>query len=156
MPRYRHEEATEINGALLPAGTYEGVVKKATNKISKAERKRAADERRPAVENMIELIVTCYGPDGESDVFDYLVFDPSVLYKVRHFCDSAGIDFTKDQLDASECVDRNVRARVAVKTDPEFGTKNEIKDYLLRSSANGAPVIATKVERDPIDADIPF
>ena len=95
MPKYNHKNVTELSGAALPPGTYEAVVKRAENKVSKAARERGEIEP-----NMIELIVTVYGPEGERDVFDYLVFDDKTLYKVRHFCDSAGIDFERGKIHA--------------------------------------------------------
>jgi hypothetical protein len=156
MPRYNSSDATEVAGALIPAGTYEAVVKRAENKISKAERERAKQEGREPVENMIALILTCYHAGDDSDVFDYLVFDPKTLYKVRHFCDSAGLDFEKGELDAAECTDRNVLVRVVVKDDPTYGKQNQVKDYLIRTSNTGAPVSVVKVNRDPLDSDIPF
>lgn len=148
MPKYNPGD--QINGGILEPGSYEAVVKRAENKLSKAA--KARHETEP---NMIEVILTVYGTTEESDVFDYLLFDPKMLHKVRHFCDSAGIDFMNGDLDATQCVGKNVRVRLGVKDD-DYGRANVVKDYLMRTSANGAPVTATKLEREPEDADIPF
>jgi hypothetical protein len=138
MPKYNPSDA--INGGIIPAGTYEAVVKRADNKTAKSG------------SEMIQLILTVYGPE-ESDVFDNLVFHPKMMYRIQHFCDSAGIDFNKGELDANECVGRNVRVRLGIKDD-EYGKANVVKDYTLRTSTSGAPVTVKNV--DPIDAEIPF
>lgn len=144
MPRYNPEDA--INGGLFPDGLYEAVVKRASNEVSK----------KPGGSEYIALILTLYGPDGaETDVFDNLVFHPKMIARIQHFCDSAGIDFKKGQLEDEDCTGRNVRVKIGFKDD-EYGKRNIVKDYLLRNSNTGAPVSAQRLNREPIDSDIPF
>ena len=137
MPRYNHKAA---DSQLLPVGTYDAVVKRAEEKLSEAGNE------------MIELILTCYGPNGlENDVFDYLVFSNNVLYKVKHFCESAGINFEKDELTADECVDQNVRVKLKIDKREGYKDKNAVTDYVERT---GAPAIGGL--QKPRDEDVPF
>ena len=134
MPRYNPDAAID----LLPAGTYEAVVKRATEKLSKTQNE------------MIELILTCFSPGGvEVDVFDYLVFVDSMAYKVKHFCESAGIPVT-GELTVDQCIDRNVRVKLKVDKGGEYPDKNSVADYLVRTPTE-KPIPAK-----PADPDLPF
>ena len=124
---------------VLPAGIYDAVVKKATNDVSKGGNE------------MIKLMLEVYTPTGiAATVWDYLVFTDSVLYKVKHFCESAGIDFDKGELEGEECVDQNVRVKLVIDEQEGYAPKNAVKDYMKR---NGATVPVKKPEKDPL---VPF
>lgn len=139
MPNYDPDAAVSI----LQPGFYEAVVKSAENKRAK----ESGNE-------MIRLILTVYGPNNaQVDVFDYLVFHPQMLHRVRHFCESAGIDFEKGSLDASECERRNVRVKIKIEKSEGYADKNAVVDYLPRTG-NGPTAVA--VNREPEDSDIPF
>lgn len=125
---------------LLPEGQYEAVVKSAKEKVSKSGNP------------MIELILSCYSSTGAKyDVFDYLLSTDDWAWKVRHFCESAGIDWRGGDLDDFECVEKNVRVNLGIKRQPGYADKNNISDYLPR--AGSGPKV-TKVEDD--DDSIPF
>lgn len=145
MPRYNPKEASEPN-PLFPKGEYNAVVKRATEKTSSGGN------------NMIELILTCYGPgDSTTDVFDYLVFTPAILYKVRHFCESAGIDFNKGDLTAEECLDMNVKVKLKIdKGDEKYREKNAVDDYVGTTAARTRATVGAAPAAKPADADIPF
>lgn len=144
MPRYDKNQATEPN-PLFQRGTYDAVVKRAVEKVSAAGN------------DMIEVILTCYAPDGtETDVFDYLVFSPGMLYKVRHFCESAGIDFDKGELAAEECVEQNVRVQLKIEKQEGYRDKNSVDDYVGKSAMKREPVAARAGAAAKQDADIPF
>lgn len=125
----------------IPAGTYDAVVKKAEDQVSKSGN------------DMIKLILTVYTPAGiPVDVFDYLVFQNSMLYKVKHFCDSAGLNFDKGELEAGDCVDKNVRVKLKVESDDEYGDQNKVADYVKRNGPSPAPTAAKPKK----DEEIPF
>ena len=134
--RYNPDAAEQM----LQPGQYAAVVKNATDKVSKSGN------------DMIELIVTVYGTNGtQVDVFDYLLSTDQWQWKVRHFCESAGIDYAKGELTSDECVDQNVKVNVAIdKGKDGYADKNKIADYLPR--ATEVAVSAAPVKDD----DIPF
>lgn len=142
MPGYNPKDA---DGTLLEPGTYDAVVKRAIEKESASGN------------DMIELILTVYGSDGtRSDVFDYLVFAKSVLYKVKHFCESAGLNFESGNLDASDCEEANVRVKLKIEESDKYPPKNSVADYVPRDKKAGrvpATAGATSKQRDP---DVPF
>jgi hypothetical protein len=132
-------EAAAMDG-LLPEGQYEAVVKRAEEKVSKSGNP------------MIELIVTCFTVTGAKvDVFDYLLSTDDWAWKVRHFCESAGLEWAGGSLNDHQCVDRNVRVNLSIKKQAGYPDKNSVADYLPR------PTFAVNaVNRAPEDDDIPF
>jgi len=149
MPRYKPDEATEPN-PLFQKGVYSAVVKRATEEVSKSGN------------DMIKLILTCYGADNtETDVFDYLVFTPGMLYKVRHFCESAGINFDKGDLTAEECQDQNIQVELKIeKGEGTYRDKNVVNDYVGKSAAKRGAVPTgagpVKAGARAADPDLPF
>lgn len=134
--KYNPDAAT----GMLPAGLYSATVKLAKDKVSKAGT------------DMIELILTVYGPDGlQVDVFDYLLSSDNWQWKVRHFCESAGLDYARGELRADWCSDQSVRIRLEVEKKEGYPDKNRVSDYLPRAT----PVTATAMEAT-VDDDIPF
>lgn len=128
---------------LLPVGQYAATVKLAKDKTSKAGGE------------MIELILTVYGPDGlQVDVFDYLLASDNWQWKVRHFCESAGLDYARGELLADWCADQTVRVNIGVEKKEGYAEKNRVLDYLPRATAVTAT--ATEPGHFPIDDDIPF
>ena len=121
---------------ILPIGEYDAVVKRAEEKNSNAGNA------------MIEVILTCYAPNGQLDVFDYLVPD-AMAWKVRHFCKSADIDYMKGELTEAMCVGKNVRVSLTQKKAPGYPLRNNVDDYLER---NGSPSLIPAKQDD----DIPF
>ncbi len=143
MPRYNPEDANEV---MFDPGVYDAVVKHASEGTSKSGN------------DMIKLILTVYGPKGETDVFDYLVFSEAVLYKVKHFCESAGIDFGRGVLDESDCLDKNVKVKLVIDENEGYAPKNAVKDYVKRSVTapfTGAAPKAPEVAK-PNDPLVPF
>jgi len=138
MGTYNPEAAVEV----IPAGTYDAVVTAAKDEVSKNGN------------DMIKLTLTVYTPvSGVTvNVKDYLVFSNAVLYKVKHFCESAGIDFSKGELEGGECVDKNVRVKLDVESQEDYPDKNVVKDYVKR---HGAAPVAAKPKPDKDDL-VPF
>jgi hypothetical protein len=133
--KYNPEAAT----GMLPPGQYEAVVKVARDKVSKAQ------------QEMIELILTVYGADGRQvDVFDYLLSSDDWQWKVRHFCESAGLDYARGELVAAWCTECNVRVNLGVEKQEGYREKNRVLDYLPR------PGTVTATDVRVADDDIPF
>lgn len=131
MPRYNPDDVNQ----LLPSGDYDAVVKRAELKVSAQGN------------DMIELILTCYAAGGiRGDVYDYLVFTPGALYKIKQFSESAGLDFGRGELQAEECSGKNVRVSVGISKQAGYADKNKVADYLVQ--------IGGQVK--PADDDIPF
>ena len=134
--RFNTKAATDM----LEPGQYEAVVKAAKEKTSKG-----------TGVPMIEVILTCYGSHGAKvDVFDYLLSTDDWQWKVRHFCESAGLDYEKGELLAGDCEDKNVRVWLEIESQPGYDKKNKVKDYLPRAT----PIATSSVAVD--DGDIPF
>ena len=134
MPRYNPDDVNQ----LLPAGDYDAVVKRAELKTSSQGNE------------MIELILTCYGVGGiRSDVKDYLVFAPGALYRIKQFCESADLDFGRGELEAEECLGRNVRVSVGISKQTGYADKNKVADYLVQVGGSFKPP-------DDADSEIPF
>jgi hypothetical protein len=132
----KHTPAKEVD--MFPPGTYEAVVGRAEEKTSQAGNE------------MIELVLRVYGPDGATiPVYDYLISADSSAWKIRHFCKSAGLDYEKGDLSTGECDGQNVRVILAITKDKngKYPDKNTVKDYLERNgnAKDGGP-----------DDDIPF
>ena len=137
MPRYKPSDADK---PLLPAGEYDATVKYAVEETSKSGNP------------MIKIILTVYGSGIEADVFDYLVSSPAVLYKVKNFCKSAGIDFDRGELNVEVCMEQNVRVKLKVEKQEGFEDRNAVADYVTRAKA----LAATGAPASKKDDDIPF
>lgn len=124
---------------MLQPGQYAATVKVAKEKTSKSGT------------DMIELILTCYNGSLQVDVFDYLLSTDQWQWKVRHFCESAGLDYKKGELHAEDCVDRNVRVNLKIDKQEGYADKNAVADYLPRATE----VTVTPGEKE-VDRDIPF
>lgn len=141
----RSEEESPAPGTtLLPPGEYDAVVKKAMEQVSKNENP------------MMSLILTVYGPKGTADVFDYLVATDTWAWKMRHFCESAGITYGTGDLDENDCDNRNVRVKLGIKKQKDYPDKNEVQDYLPRSSGAKVRTVTQAAATVPQDDDIPF
>lgn len=126
---------------LLPPGQYDAVIMSAEDKVSTKGNE------------MLELQLRVFDAQGqEFGVQDFLTATPRMQWKIRHLCESAHVDYEREDLPASEFEGRNVRIDVVVETNPKYGPQNRVADYLPRS--NGATVVP--VRHEPEDADIPF
>ena len=108
---------------LIPDGTYDFDVLKASDEVSKA-----------SGNEMIKLTLGVY-VDGKITkwVFDYLV--PSMEAKLRHFCDSTGLlsEYEDGSLEAFYCKGRSGKAKIGVQKGQDgYSDKNIIKDYVCR------------------------
>jgi len=105
--------------------------------------------------DMIKLRVGILSDDYEkvvSSIFDYLL--ESVAYKLRHFCDAAGLlaKYQAGTLTADDCVGRTGKCKVAIEKDKagQYADKNIIKDYVCR------PAKALQGAAETAKDDLPF
>lgn len=151
------DEVQKARFDLLEDGDYDGVVISAKRAMSKSNN------------IMADIIVRFFDASGkEYDIRDFLVFTLKMLFKVKHFCDSAGLQ--KEYLDGTfepeMALNQHIRAHVVRQPGSEipvdklqgkpFGSKypdkNAVDDYLIGKSA--AKPIPKK--DDFIDDNIPF
>ena len=150
MFRFRPREEQEMDGALLPKGTYHATVLKGEAKASKAGNP------------MLSLLLKVWPPDGGEGrlVNDYLLDTDSAAWKLQQFCKSAGLDYDAGEIDPEQLSTGtiNVRARIDVeKASGDFPAKNICRGYELHPTtpqekelAAAAPSFAAD------DSDVPF
>jgi hypothetical protein len=148
-------EVMQARFNLLPEGEYDGVVVNAMERTSTTGNV------------MADMQVKIFDKDGNShDLRDFLVFTNKMLWKIKHFCDSAGLQkmyeeglFTPDNAN-----NQHIRALVGIKLGEmiphdKLGTrpagtcypdKNIIIDYVV------APMPMTPALNDFINDPIPF
>jgi hypothetical protein len=142
----------------MEEGEYSFEVTKATQKTSKSGN--------PMIELQLKIWERTNG--GVRIIFDYLVSTKNMLYKIKHFCDSVGLDkeYLSGSFEAEDCIGKMGMAYIILqKGQPKEGggnypDKNAVQDYIVNKSVNHAPVSKTKEsfthENDLFDHDIPF
>ena len=140
----RTEEETAMAG-LLEAGTYDAEVIKAQETTSKAGNE------------MLALDLRIFGKNGAGDriVYDYLLDTESMAFKLRHFCDSAGILhlYEAGAVEADKLIGKTVKAVIEVRKQKDFPPKNAVKDYLTHAQIENGGKAAKDAEPDD---DLPF
>ena len=142
---------------LLPEGTYEAEVIEAEERTSQKGN------------DMIALTLQVAHPDGyEARVWDYLVSVPAAVFKIRMFCEAAGLDkqYQSGRLTAKECIGKKVSARIGIEEGRDgFGDRNTIFEYMTGGSAKPAGIATmpetAKADSPPMapvvnDDEIPF
>src|SRR5258708_1797702 len=106
----------------------------------------ALDQKSQAGKEMIKLTLGVFAKDGgKRYVYDYLIADSKMRFKVRHFCDGAGIldIFERGELTANDCKARNGRVLIHVegeRPNPKggmFPAKNVVRDYFKKDEILG-------------------
>lgn len=134
------QEAIEERYHLLKEGEYDAIVSVSQDKVS-------ANSGNP----MMDITLQVFDEDGKArDVRDFLVFTKSMMWKVIHFANSAGV--LKEYQEGKLCSDIVVGNRVRVKITIEEGSeiphdklkgkspgskypdKNKVDDYLANQS----------------------
>ncbi len=150
-------EVMQARFNLLPEGEYDGVVVSVLDKMSSTGNP------------MADMNVKVFDKEGNShDLRDFLVFTNKMLWKIKHFCDSAGLQkmYEDGGFTPMSALNQHVRVIVSIKIGDEIphdklgtrspGTrypdKNTIIDYVVSgvrvSNAVGSDVF--------VDSDIPF
>lgn len=130
------------NFELLDPGDYNLVVIEATDKTSKAGN------------DMIELVLEYMG-EPRCRIWDYLLSTTKTMYKLRHFCDAAGLmdKYEDGSLTSQDCVGVILVGCVRItKGKGEYRDKNSIADYRAKSTRT----VAAGSNEPVSDDDIPF
>lgn len=150
------EQAMRERFQLLSDGTYDGVIRKVTHRLSSIGN------------DMFELSLDIYNPQGGTNlVRDFWVFTKGMMWKTIHGCKSAGClkEYEDKKLTPDLLVDRNVR--VVIKTQEgnlipddklkgkppgsKYPDKNVVEDYVDVSVMNAPPT-----NDDAFNDEIPF
>ena len=135
------EEVQKARFQLLDEGEYDAVVDAATHEVSSKGNQ------------MIKLSLSVFDPNGVIvPVYDYLVFTKQMMWKVKHFCDSAGLEkeYMDKKFDALIADRQNVRVKLIVQDGSlipadklngkpqgsRYPTKNAVEDYLMRKAGS--------------------
>ena len=121
---------------LLPDGIYDFAVMEAKFKYSK--------NSNPMIELKLRII-----HDGmEFNIFDNLIATKMMMWKVKHFCDTTGLEKEYIGGQFTEHLCPNKRGTCSIKTTPErpkndgsgqvYKARNEVEDYLSSDALNKA------------------
>lgn len=107
---------------------------------------------------MIKLKLKIWNNNGrERIVFDYLVSMESMVYKIKHFCESIGFTYEDGQFNPQKCIGKFGHLELSIqkgKKKPDsndfYPDKNAVKDYIKADTNKTVP------GEDPLDDDIPF
>lgn len=154
------QEAMNSRYQLMKDGEYDAVIITSEDKIS-------ANSGNP----MMDMTLHVYDEDGKShDVRDFLVFTKSMMWKVIHCADSAGLN--KEYMEGKFCSDLVNGCSVRVKIGTEIGSeipedklkgkplgsrypnKNKVEDYIKKEDQK--PLAHKAGEDDILSDQIPF
>lgn len=153
------KELDEAN--LMPPGDYPAMVMTADDAVSKAGNE------------MIKLQLQIQTPSGPhpKSVWDHLVPNSGIEYKVRHFAYSAGIEalYEQGRYVASDCEGRGCTVTIDIEdASGGYPAKNIVKDYLEVSQPQKAtpqaepphalPPLPAGLNGEPVDdaSGLPF
>ena len=157
------QEAIEERFNLLKEGEYDAVIVNSQDKVS-------VNSGNP----MMDMTVQVYDETGKArDVRDFLVFTKSMMWKVIHFADSAGLlkAYEEGKLCSDTVKDNRVRVKITVEKGGEipqdklngkppgskYPDKNKIEDYIKKELQQPLLKVVQKDIEDPLeDGDIPF
>lgn len=145
---------------LIKEGIYEAVITSSQDTQSKTGNP------------MMDMTVTVYDENGKAhDIRDFLVFTKQMMWKVIHFCDSAGIlkEYEEGNLCSQVAIDKRVMVKVIVEEGREipqdklqgkplgskYPDKNKIADYIKRSEKQSAQAPTSDNPPQFVDDDIP-
>ncbi len=136
VPKTEEEIRHIQNRLLLPDGVYPFIVREAKPMKSSAGN------------SMVQLRLECTAHDGyKHTVFDFLVATEEMLFKIKHFCETAGIEqeYAAGQFNPPDLVGKEGLARITIqrgkarkdKDGREDGSyypdKNTVRDYIKRT-----------------------
>ncbi len=147
FPPMTEEEIKALN--MVDEGIYDFEVVKATAKTSQKGNQ------------MIEMQLMIWDKEGKEHViFDYLVSIKSMMYKIKHFCDTAGLDkeYQSGSFDVSQCEGRRGKAHIVVQAGQPnpaggmYADKNAVKDYVMTDK--GAVKHESDSSKPQVDNDL--
>ncbi len=119
---FNPDDAVQRGGfELLPQGDYEVEVIEAEERTSQKGNA------------MIALTLQARHPDGyDARVWDYLVSVPAAVFKIKMFCEAAGLTqaFESGRLTADQCTGSRLQARISIDEGRDgFGDRNSVESY---------------------------
>lgn len=150
------QEAMAERFQLIKEGEYDGVITESQDKTS--------SKGHP----MMDMTVTVYDENGKShDIRDFLVFTKTMMWKIVHFADSAGIlkEYEDGKLCSKAAIDKRVRVKITVEEGSEipedklkgkplgskYPDKNKVEDYIKKEDQK-----PLENNLSPFDDDVPF
>lgn len=155
------EEATKARYQLLPDGIYEAYVINSTPSESNSGN------------SMATLNLLVYDENGKEHAkTDFLVFTQNMMWKIKHFCDSAGLqkEYEGKKFHPDMAKNMNVFVKITSQTGKEipldklkgkpvgsvYPDKNIIEDYVIGEKENKKESKKSLVTDDSFNDDIPF
>lgn len=156
---YSEQEAMAERFQLMKEGEYDAIISASQDRVS-------ANSGNP----MMDMTVTVFDDNGKShDVRDFLVFTNTMMWKVIHCADSAGLikEYEAGQFCSELVIGKRVRVKITIeqggliaedklKGKPlgsKYPDKNKIEDYVMKE--NQKPLV-NDISNAFKDDDIPF
>lgn len=108
----------------------------------------ALDTFSTAGNEMIKVKLKVFGPGGEAHVYDYLMGEGKLAYKLWRCCEVVGLlsDYEKGNLVAQQLLDRTGHVKIGVEDGKNgYLPQNKVKDYVKAP----APAEQTKPQPQP-------
>jgi len=115
------------NRGLLEEGVYPFIVKEVVQTVSKSQNP------------MLEVKIGVLDKDGQRVITDYLVAMDSMIFKLKHFCETLGFEkeYKDGKLDPAKCVGRSGSVLIGIKKGDAkrdgsgfYPDKNNVRDYV--------------------------
>ena len=133
---------------LLPNGLYDFEVLNAKDQLSKNGNE------------MIKLTLKVFDKSGKDRIiYDYLLNLESTQYKIKHFCDVAGLGekYKLGEFNSIDCLGKSGKAKIQIQKDKtgQYPVRNTVSDYVLSSEKKNI-----KIEKEDLgpefDEHLPF
>lgn len=155
------QEALAERFQLIKEGIYEGVITS------------SQDTKSSTGNPMMDMTVTVYDDNGKPhDIREFLVFTKTMMWKVIHFADSAGLlkEYEEGKLCSQVAIDKRVMVKIIVEEGSEipqdklkgkplgskYPDKNKIGEYIKKEAQAETKVGQSEINPPLIDDDIPF
>lgn len=102
---------------VLPDGEYEAVIFNAETGTTKNGDPKLA------------VTLKVYEPDGRNPLVTDHIVEPFGLRRLKRLCGATGVDFDSGEVDPSKLVGQNVRVKLRVRHDDEYGDSNNVQGY---------------------------
>lgn len=153
------QEAMSERFQLIKEGIYEGVVT------------ASQDTKSSSGNDMMDVTITVYDENGKPhDIRDFLVFTRTMMWKVIHFCDSAGLlkEYEEGKLCSQVAINKRVVVKVSIEEGKEipshklndrpegsrYPNKNKIDGYIKKEAQT--TVSNNETKNNLMDDDLPF
>lgn len=136
-----------MESGFVPDGTYDFTVIQHKDSLSKLK-------QTPKIDLTLEI----YDNSGKRRIVFDSLFE-AMKYKYLHFCQAVDLmeEYNAEDIPEGSSIGRKGKCKIVIKTD-QYGTKNEVKDYLKPVSyENNSPIVKNQPPSDFVDdKDIPF